>query len=425
MKTKRTGKMLAFLTTAVMAVMLMGSVVHAEENYTPVAGTSTTFTKYLVVPNDTNIPALTFGYTIAAGTAVDGDADNMPVYAGNDANRVTGTPTVGTASFTAGQATTAGAAGDGIANDTDHRYASATVTVNFANVNFKEPGVYRYIITENNSSPSNVSFDSQLKRTLDVNVVNDDTAGNEGKLKVASYVMYYGAMTATQNKTTVQDTKKKAKEASIQIGDKCDSFVNSFPAQSLYVGKKIAGNQASKDKYFKFVVSLSNAGAGTIINVAGNFTTTAIPANVNGATTDIPSGGHTNKQSITVGNDGTVSETFFLQGGQYVQLQGVPTGAVYTVSEDTTAYTKDGYVCEDANTKNFQLDGLTGVTFDDALTNTVAAETDYATGYTNTKQGAIPTGILLSVAGLLAVAAIVVAGFVFFGVRSRKRYEED
>ena len=425
MKTKRTRSILAFLTTAVLAVMLMGSVVNAESNYTPVAGTSTTFTKYLVVPNDTNIPAMTFNYSIAPGTAAAGDVNHMPIYAGNDTSRVTGTPSVGTATFTAGQSTTDGTATDGIANSTDHRYASSAVTVNFSGVSFKEPGVYRYIVTEINTTPNNVSFDSELKRTLDVNVVNDDTVGNEGKLKVESYVMYYGTVTALQNKTTVQDTSKKAKEASIQTGDKCDNYINAFPAQSLYVGKKISGNQASKDKYFKFTVSLANAGAGTIINVAGNFTRSLIPADINGATTDIPSGGHTNTQSITVGSDGTVSETFFLQGGQYIQLQGVPTGAVYTVSEDTTAYTADGYVCEDAKTKNFQLDGLTGVTFDDELTNTVAADTDYATGYTNTRQGAIPTGLLLSVAGLLVVAAIVVAGFIFFGARSKRRYEED
>lgn len=444
MKTKRTKKLLAFLITTAMAVMMMSSVVSAapgdanENNYTPIQGTSTTFTKYLVVPNDTNIPALTFTYTIAGGTAVDGDANNLPIYSGTDTNRVTGTPTVGPASFTAGQTTEDGKANDGIANDTDHRYASSIVTVDFSSVYYSEPGVYRYIITEVNDpsiAPSNVTYDSQLVRTLDVNVVNDTREGYEGKLQVASYVMYYGTVTGSQSKQNVQDTNKKAQakdnpattdvDESIKSGDKCDNYINKFPSQSLYVGKKIDGNQASKDKYFKFTVALSNAGAGTIINVAGDFTNTKIEKNVNGATTDLPTGGYTNPPTITVGADGTVSVDYYLQGDQYIQLQGVPTGATYTVSEATETYVKDGYVCDDTVTKSFTMDGLTGVTFDDKLSDTVAAGTDYATGYTNTKDGTIPTGIIISVAGLLIVGIIAVIGFVFFGVHSKRRYEED
>ena len=45
--------------------------------------------------------------------------------------------------------------------------------------------------------------------------------------------------------------------------------------------------------------------------------------------------------------------------------------------------------------------------------------------FTNTKQGVIPTGIILSAAGLIVVAILVVAGVVFFGVRSRRKYEEE
>ena len=419
MKTKRTKKLLAFLITSVMAVMLLGSVVNAAENYTPVAGTSVTFTKYLVVPNDTNIPAFTFQYQIASGTAVNGSATSMPIYAGGDTTRVTGTPTVGTAVFTAGQDTTPGTATDGIANSVDHRYASQTVSVSFSTVSFKEPGTYRYIITENTTTPTNVTFDTAPERTLDVNVVDED-----GSLIIESYVMYYGTVTGPQSKTDVKTAYKKAKETGIATGDKCDNYINRFPSQSLYVGKKIDGNQASKDKYFKFTVSLSGVGAGTIIHVIGDFTTTAIAQNVNGATTDIPAGGHTNKGVITAADDGTISETYYLQGGQYIQLQGVPTGATYTVSE--ADYTTDGYVSAGTSaTNSFTIDGLTGITFDDPLTSTVAEGTNYATGYINTKQGAIPTGVLLSVGGILGVGVIVAAGFVFFGIRSKRRYEED
>ncbi len=46
-------------------------------------------------------------------------------------------------------------------------------------------------------------------------------------------------------------------------------------------------------------------------------------------------------------------------------------------------------------------------------------------GFTNTREGVIPTGVILSVAGLLVVGIIAVIGFVFFGIRSKRRYDED
>ena len=66
-------------------------------------------------------------------------------------------------------------------------------------------------------------------------------------------------------------------------------------------------------------------------------------------------------------------------------------------------------------------------------TNNAPQVTDTTTGitedttlaYTNTKDGVIPTGIILSVAGLLVVGLIAVIGFVFFGIRSKRRYDED
>ena len=45
--------------------------------------------------------------------------------------------------------------------------------------------------------------------------------------------------------------------------------------------------------------------------------------------------------------------------------------------------------------------------------------------FTNDKHGTIPTGVLLSATGLIVVGLIVVVGVVFFGIRSKKRYEED
>ena len=98
---------------------------YADENQA--AGGNTTFTKYLVLDAEANVPNATFKYTIAAGTAIDGTADNMQVYAGkfavNGEGEVTA-PVVSDVTFTAGNSTTDGADGDGITNDASKKYAS-------------------------------------------------------------------------------------------------------------------------------------------------------------------------------------------------------------------------------------------------------------------------------------------------------------
>ncbi|MCR4814523.1 MAG: QVPTGV class sortase B protein-sorting domain-containing protein [Lachnospiraceae bacterium] len=425
----KTKKVLTFLVTSVLAVLMMASVAGATANYTAVTGTSTTFTKYLVVPSDANIPNKTFNFSIAAGTAVVGSTDSMPIYAGDDAARVTGTPTIAAdqAAFVSTDTTTAGAANDGIANDIGKKYASKTVTIDFSSVSYKEPGVYRYVVTEDTTAPTGVNFDTQVNRTLDVNVIDDG-----GTLKIDSYVMYYGEVTSAQSKTDVKaDTDtKKAKASGIKVGDKCNSYVNSYPSQNLYVGKKIDGNQASKDKYFRFTVKITGAGSGTVINVGGDYTTAAIAKDVNGATTitDADLAGadtYTNPGTITADANEEATAVFYLQGDQYVNLMGIPTGAVYIVTEDD--YSSDGYVSTAASsTASFTIgtDPNT-LTFDDATTGTVADGEDVYTGYKNVKQGVIPTGVILSVAPWIIAGIVVIAGVVFFAIRSRKKYEEE
>ena len=68
---------------------------------------------------------------------------------------------------------------------------------------------------------------------------------------------------------------------------------------------------------------------------------------------------------------------------------------------------------------------IDSITFSDAKTGTIVDGTNVKVGFINDKDGTIPTGVILSVAGLLVVGIIAVIGFVFFGIRSKRRYEED
>ena len=451
---RSTKKLLGFVAAGFLAAVAivpgLGTLkAGATPNYTPVTGTSMDFTKYLVIPADASVPTLTFSYTWATGTAVAGDADNMPIYAGTDTDRVSKKDdskdliSIGTASFTSTDtgSATAGAEKDGITNSTEKKYAKKTVAIDFSNANYSEPGVYRYIITETATAGTTTA---EAVRTVDVNVVD-----NNGALEVGSYVMYYGDpadfTSANQNKTTVQDTNKKANtqddpdtqaDETITAGDKCDNYVNVWPAQNLYIGKSIVGNQASKDKYFRYTVALTNAGNATHISVAGNYTTDELTSNVNGATTivdtDIPTGetGYTNPATITTDANGAATVVFYLQGNQYVKLMGLPENAGYTVTEDS--YVTDGYVTTatkpaagtDPAVSFTITDGNDTFTFINATTGTIGTD-DVLTGYINTKQGTIPTGVILSVAPWAIAGVVILAGVVFFAIRSRKKYEEE
>ena len=331
-----------------------------------------------------------------------------------------------TGSETAGdQTATDGTATDGIANDTTKKYASKPVTIDFSSVSFTEPGVYRYKVIEG-TAPAGSSVIGSNVRTLDVNVVDED-----GSLVISSYVMYYGELSDAQSKTTVKkDTDKKNAAASdIAVGDKCDNFINKYPSQNMYIAKKVEGNQGSKDKYFRITVSLTNAGNGTLINVEGDYTTDAISNSVNSATTIVDAdldgqSTYTNPTNITTSTTGTAEVHFYLQGGQYINIMGIPEGATYTITEDD--YTSDGYVkTETSSTNTFTIGtGTSAKTFKDATTGTIGTD-DLFVGFINTKNGVIPTGVLLSATGLIIVGIIVVIGVVFFGIRSKKRYEEE
>ena len=440
MKGRKSNKLFAVIAMVLIAALVAipaGAVlkVKATDNYAKVAGTSMDFTKYLVIPKDSNVPELEFTYGIVGGAAVDGNEQNMPIYAGDDTTRVTKVDTdkdylvkVGKATFTNGMATTNGTATDGIANDTTKKYAQTDVTIDFSNAQYSEPGVYRYIVTETLAAGTSTN---QAVRTVDVNVINDPD--NAGALKVQSYVMYYGNVTSYQNKTTVkEDTDtKKAEDETIDTGDKCDNYVNFWPVQSLYVGKKISGNQASKDKYFKFTVTLTNAGSKTRVVVDGNYNRSLIEEDVNGATTDIPEGGYQNPATFETGTDGTSTQVFFLQGDQYIRLMGLPEDTGYTVTE--ADYKADGYVStatapaadpDPAVTFDIVVDAQTTLTFNAATTGTIEDE-DIFTGYKNEKDGSIPTGVILSVAPWVVAGIVILAGVVFFAIRSKRKYEEQ
>jgi len=416
---------LAMVASMALALPMGASAANSTFTYTSVAGGTDTIKKYLVLDNDTTVPTASFSYTIAAGTPVNyaGATGTTAAYAGLNPTGIT----ISTASFAAGDTTVAGTATDGITNSADKKYVVKDVTIDFSAVNFTEPGVYRYIVTETNAGTTDnlgagITHLGNYEKTLDV-YVTDKNDGTK-TLEVSSYVLYNSvintapaiddstALVATVDRTDTSNTSKT------------DGFVNEYSSQDLTFGKTVAGNQGSRDKYFKYTVTIANASGANLTIDTSKSSFDAAPAQ-NSATiyteaTMATANGKDENATVTgqqlVINSNSASYDFYLQNGQYITLLGLPKGSTYTVTEDAEEYTSVA-----ADTTNFTLGTIT---FDDATTGTIATS-DIETGFTNTKNGTIPTGILLSVAAPAGVGIVVIGGIAYLLIKNKRRKAEE
>lgn len=336
------------------------------------------FTKALTVESDANVPAVTFNFTVEKADAVAGTDTALPIY------KTEVTPTIAPVTFTAGDSET-----------------SKTVSVSFEGVTFSEPGVYRYYITESADTPAYITNDPEADRTLDVYVQDN---GNS-TLEIAGVTFING-------RNNTPPTKSNTKED--LSAQKSNGYTNTYVSHDLTIAKTVTGNQASKDKYFRFTVNITNAGAGTKLNVdTSNATTAAISSSTNGATTvsgTNPSGNN----AITCGDDGTATVEVFLQHDESIKITGLPDGASYTITE----YPED-YTVASVNATEDDTDGTAnGAEFTDTITG------DTTVTYTNDKQGVVPTGVMVSVAGPAAAGAAIVGGVILLSVKKRREDKE-
>lgn len=351
----------------------------AAENYTPVAGGSVTMEKYLVVAKDADIPAAEFEFSIAAGTAVDATATTQKVWAGLNPEAVKIGDAAGEAdgkvAFAASATTTAGTATDGIANDTEKKYAEKDFFVDFSGVSFPEPGVYRYVLTEA-AAEAPFAGDPVATRTIDAYVIDTD-----GTLSVQNYVCYSGTITDAPKIDGSYDEAKV----------KSNKYINSWDSHNLTFGKTVSGNQASHDQYFEITVTIEGMGDSDTINVDMSAAETAPIANSATSYTADAMGAANNISTLTAEN-GTISHAFYLKHGQNVVLKGIPAGATYKVVETDPAagYTKSGEV-----------------------TTATELAADATVTVNNARTGTIPTGVIMKVLPYgamlgLAVIAIIV-----------------
>lgn len=409
---KRFTKIMAILmiTALIMSFAIIST--SAATTYTGVTGGTTTFSKYLIVDTDTNIPNVTFDFSIAPiTTGKAATANTVAVYAPASAG-VTGTPTISDPVFTSDTQTTptytaVQSADEGkLTLDSGKKYAAKTVTVDFSSVTFPEPGIYRYIVTEAAASGA-YTHDTQntggtaLTRYLDVYVTD-----NSGTLEVSSYVLHKDDDTIEAN---ANSGSSEVATDGTAVDDKSASYVNEYATKDLAFSKKVDGNQASRDKYFKYTVTVTGLTAGDTFTVNID-NADASPAG-NSATTY---SSMTNPTAVT-GTQLASGVDFYLQHGQSIKILGLPTTASYTVVEEAEDYTSaanNDLVAVAAQGSDPEK------TYNDASTGTM--DSDKYVGFTNTKNGVIPTGVLLTIAPF-AIGILLFGALAIFLISKRKR----
>lgn len=478
---------LAAIAAAALVASSMVVPAIAATTYPELAGGTTTFEKYLVVPAGASIPSATFQFEAEAGTPISAStSDNtvMQVLAGPDADKITFTDAVFAPSDTKYNSVQTGDIDVARTDRTNvkfetsksEQYAVKSVTADFSQVKFDEPGIYRYIIKEKTSAANaakGIVHDDDVDRIMDVYVIDASTAASSttvyvydgedyetealahaaaiadidstttpGKyifggteydeetdaeaaaiaavttrtdstggatLQVAGYVMHTDASNVAIN-TNMGSADVQA--AGAALADKTDGFTNEVNTTDLVFKKEVSGNQASHDKYFEFTLNLTGLTAGDKYAVSyaddGDANTVdgdadaSIAANPNAATTKI-SAAVTQPAELTVGQDGTISQKFYLQHGQKIAVLGLPLTAGYTVTEDAEDYKSTA-------------SAVTG--FADPTTGTMAA--DVNTSYLNTRDGVIPTGIVMTVIPGVAIVLAGIAGATMLGKSKRK-----
>ena len=343
----------------------------AETTYTPIGG-STSFVKNLVVDSDANIPNVSFTYSIRRGTAIPATESTIEILTSD-----TGGGTIGTATFS--NADTASAL-PGLPTDADHsnpttgkKYVQKSVSITLPNTSFTKPGVYRYEISETNSNLPGVTYDSNPTRYLDVFVVAD----KNDMLSVSKYVFRKAATNiGTDGKYVTNSDEKSA------------GYINELTQYDFEFSKTIAGNQGDKNKRFDFTLNITGANPGTYPIIANDV--------------------EDNPTSITVGANGTATGEYSLTNGSTVKVIGLNAGAVCTVTEDAEDYTA-----------THSLDSGNAVSGNSS--GNVTLNSDHSVAFTNTRNGIIPTGIIMTIAPFAIGICVFGAVFIFIICRKKRR----
>lgn len=370
-------RMAVAVMTGAMMVSMLGMTAFAAN--TPANGTNNaaSITKYLVLDANAVVPTATFTYSIKAGGKVAAKDGYTEIKAGIDADKIK----IGATAFDSTDTKyTTVETGDSLILASGKAYAKESATIDFSQVSFTEPGVYRYVITENDTTVEGVTKAAN-SIYLDVYVTSDAN----GKLEIGGYVLHNTEEIADSE--TGEYTRKDEKTV---------GFINTYDTGSVSLTKVLDGNQANYGTTYEFTIQVDGKDAEETYN------TDYVPDAATGATLTLTSG---------------KSETIKLAHNQTITIYGLSSSDTYTFKEKD--YSAEGYTTEITGYDDKVSTDPTSLTVTGSKGNTASED---AVVYTNKKDVTTPTGVILNIAPYIMMVALAgVLAFLF--LRNKKERE--
>ena len=204
---------------------------------------------------------------------------------------------------------------------TDHKVTNS-LTVDWSNVEFYQPGVYYWTVTK--------TKDASLLPTEQ----QDKLTNNYGNTILIVYVLENNGYLSVQS----AQIGLKLDETSITKITEMDDLYEPVP-KNLTITKTVTGNLGSKDQYFEFKINLTLPANVTAqgYDTDGDFDNTAtVQASPYYKTGDsVSQPGSYKRLHSGVNNEFSV----WLKHGQSFVLKGLPVGTSYKISESADGYT--------------------------------------------------------------------------------------
>lgn len=472
----------AALMTCAMSSQVIAAPTYGQSGKTnkPITGATTCFDKYLVLDDNADVPNYTSVYTIAPGNAVAGTKNTPEVFAGINADQISITQNN---PFAPGQVTYQGVQlGDTVTFDANQKYAKQNVTMDFGNVTYTQPGIYRYIVSETPATPAQqgITNDTDTSRFLDVYVETeedgtlgvvgytfhkDDTEGTLADeptfelvkaadlLRNGEYYVQDESATTGSNGVLVDaegKTYRPAKQSEIDDAIANNSstlysavktlkdagFQNLYTTYDVLLEKQVTGNQGNREEYFQFNVTVSGGVANSRYHVdLTHATKDNISYIKNGITPETKSNvgqltkgeevlkntGDTDYESeyyFETDETGSANLTFYLKDDQYIEIWGLTKDMSYSVTE----VDKDGEGYDISYKQDTEQNNhnVAGPKVDSATVTTQMGDSDDTVVYNNYRNGVVPTGIILTAAPFVTAAGLA-SGMLIIGKKKRKK----
>ena len=427
-------------------------------------------------PDETFVygPAFTYTYTVTPGDADKAITDAASQHASGLATSTTTiagiTTNVTVNSGTAGNATSAaGTLAWTNADILDAAVAGAAncknVVIDFSNVVFTQPGVYRYVITEtpaaadSSYAAAGITEGSGTRvRYLDVYVMRSSDYGKDangdpsdanraGWWMIYGYVCFYNNTNIDAADLSTTPIKTNGFVSGTSNGSTAVT-ADQYHTYNLTVGKTLVGDSSMESHKFPFDATWANptgSASGTFQYIVETTGTAEVTKTDVAATTSVNSTAVA--AHMTVGGASAVSTqdkdgTPLIANGATVKYIGIPQAAYATVTETNdvtgTTYTTTAtetigsaaatdVVFTAASTAVLSTDSKTATTDQGdtavyAESSTPTADSNYAVQFTNKLAVISPTGY---VARIAPYALMLAVGIVFFILMRRRREQAE